>query len=124
MKTVIILFLMCSVSFAAEIPKSRFIDAIIGEAESGGLDGMRCVASAIRNRGTLKGVYGVNSPRVKNRLYSSRTFVLAVQAYEDSRKFDYSYGATFWEGVKFKTPYWAKKMKVTTVCGGNRFYKK
>lgn len=120
---IIFLMLSATTASAAEINKERFINAIIGEAEGGGLDGMRCVASAIRNRGTLKGVYGEHSKRVKNRLYNSRTFVLAVQAYEESRTFDYSFGATHWEGVSFKTPYWAKDMVVTTVCGGNRFYK-
>lgn len=126
MRYLIIMFMLvasATTATATEINKERFINAIIGEAEGGGLEGMRCVASAIRNRGTLKGVYGENSKRVKNRLYSSRTFVLAVQAYEESRLKDYSFGADHWEGVSFKTPYWAKDMVVTTVCGGNRFYK-
>lgn len=117
------ILLICCVCHGAEIPKERVINAIIGEAEGGGLEGMRCVASGINNRGTLKGVYGEKARRVTEHKYSPRTFVLAVQAYEDAKKHDFVYGATHWEGVSFKIPKWSKGMNVTTVCGGNRFYK-
>ena len=37
------------------------IDAIVGEASNQSYDTMVCVAHGIRNRGNLKGVYGVNA---------------------------------------------------------------
>ena len=101
----LLLMSVCSSCFASELPKTRVINAIIGEAESGGLEGMRCVASAINNRGTLKGVYGEHSKRVKLHKYSTKTFVLAVRAYEEAKKHDYVMGATHWEGASFKSPY-------------------
>ena len=119
----VIMLLWCSMALADPLPKDRVIMAMIGEAESGGLDGLRCVASAINNRGTLKGVYGEHSSRVRKHKYSPRTFVLAVQAYEDALKHDYSNGSTHWEGISFKTPYWANGMTEVMICGGNRFFK-
>jgi hypothetical protein len=121
---VIVLFLAnCGIASAGELPKERVIMAAIGEDESGGLEGMRCVISAVFNRKTLRGVYGERSRRVKEHKYSPKTFVLAVQAYEDARKHDYVDGATHWEGASFKTPYWAAYMDEVKVCGGNRYYR-
>jgi len=42
----------------AEIYKSEAVDAIVGEASNQSPETMACIAHAIRNRGTLKGVYG------------------------------------------------------------------
>lgn len=43
---------------AQEIFETDAIRAILGEAENQGPKGMHAVATGIRNRGTLKGVYG------------------------------------------------------------------
>jgi hypothetical protein len=40
------------------------IQAIVGEAANQSEDTMICIAHAIRNRGTLKGVYGLNAKHV------------------------------------------------------------
>lgn len=120
---IVVLLGFMGTAHASNLPKHRVVDAIIGEAEGEGYQGMLAVACAIRNRGTLKGVYGENAPRVRNHRYSSKTFVLAVKAYEESAKRDITGGADHWEGTKFKTPYWAKGMKVTCVIGNQRFYK-
>jgi hypothetical protein len=70
---------------AKEIPKEIAIYCVIGEAENQGDDGMRAVAMALRNRGTTKGVYGCTSERVRNRKYSSKIFVRALMAWEETR---------------------------------------
>ena len=80
-----VLFFISGCSYADEIPKSLAVSCIIGEAENQSLDGMKAVALALQNRGTTEGVYGCTSDRVKNRLYSSKIFVQAVRAYEETR---------------------------------------
>ncbi len=110
------------------IDDHKAVLTLIGEAESGGLEGMRAVASAIRNRGTLQGAYGLNSKRVRNNMYSPKTLALAKQAWEDSKKQDYSGGgANHWfskmDLTKPKTQGMIKKMKFLKSQGGNSFYK-
>ena len=107
--------------YAKEIPQEVF--CVIGEAEGEGYTGMLAVAEAIRNRGSLKGVYGCFSPRVKENKYSVATLKLALQAWVDSEDSNITKGATHWEGTAFKTPYWAKGMTVTATIGRQRFYK-
>jgi hypothetical protein len=76
------LVLTHSCAYASNIPRFKAIYAIIGEFEG---DNMLAGACALRNRGSLSGVYGLYSKRVKGRLYSSETLVKAVKAWEDSR---------------------------------------
>ena len=124
---VLIIFFYPGVSHASEIDKSKFVDACIGEAEGEPYIGKLAVSCAIRNRGSLIGVYGVNSPRVKLHKYSSKVFVDCVRACEESKYTDncgFIHGATAWEGVKFKTPYWAVRMQQTAIIGNQRFYRR
>lgn len=126
MKAFLILLLMCSVAWAGELPKWRVVYAIIGEAEGEPYKGKLAVACAIQNRGTLKGVYGEKAPRVKQRKYSSKVLVSAIQAYEESlhpENCTFIDGADHWEGTAFPEPYWAKSMEVTAVIGNQRFYR-
>ena len=122
----IILCIACAMSFGSEIPKTRFVNAIIGEAEGEVYKGKLAVACTIRERGSLRGVYGERAPRVLQHKYSPKVFVDAVRAYEESantNNCEFVGGATHWEGTKFKTPYWAKNMIVTATIGNQRFYK-
>lgn len=94
---------------AQDIDDGDAIKAIIGEAENQGYKGMLAVACAIRNRGTLKGVYGIRAPRVKNYLYSRATHRMAFLAWHESEKHDITNGATHWENIKaFGCPSWVK----------------
>jgi hypothetical protein len=69
------------------IPPEIAVYCIIGEGENQGKAGMLALAQALNNRGTTRGVYGCNSARIKERAYSSKTFVQAVKAYwEDPNK--------------------------------------
>ena len=119
----LLLLFVCGNVHAATIPDRRAVNAIIGEAEGEGYDGMVAVACAIRNRGTLKGVYGEKAPRVVGRKYSKTVYNLAVKAWAASAKKDITNGATHWEGTKFRIPYWAKHMQVTLVVNHQRFYR-
>lgn len=98
--------------------------AVIGEAENQGYKGQLLVSSAIRNRGTLKGVYGLHAPRVKNHLYSQATYDQCRKAWLASAGKDYAMGATNWENVHaFGEPYWAKSMTIVMEYKDHRFFK-
>jgi hypothetical protein len=98
------------------------IKAVIGEAEGEGYKGMLAVAGALRNRGTLHGVYGLHAPRVIHHRYSQNTLRMAARAWEESKHRDISNGARYWEGTRFPLPYWAKGMRVTAVIGRQKFF--
>ena len=57
-------FLLTVNAYAGEIPERMAVRAIVGESSSQGYRGMLAVASGIRNRGTLKGVYGVKAKHI------------------------------------------------------------
>ncbi len=98
------------------------VRAIIGEASGEGYQGMLAVACAIRNRGSLAGVYGLRSSHVDKQ--PEAVWVTAQQAWEDSKDVDVTYGATHWENIKaFGEPYWAKTMTITTKVGNHVFYR-
>lgn len=97
------------------------VRAIIGEASGEGFKGMQAVGEAIRNRGTLHGVYGAKAKHVD--LEPEWVWKRAEKAWEASAKSDLVKGASFWESTEFKTPYWAKDMTVTAQIGKHKFYK-
>lgn len=110
------------------------LKSIIGEAESEGLDGMRMVASAINNRGTLKGVYGKDAIIEKNGKYFRKTSkgirIITKSVVEDAKKAiadaeenDYAIGADHWEGTKFKKPRWSNNMEIATRSKNQIFYR-
>jgi len=118
---IIILFLTVP---AHAFTDKQAIKAIIGEAENQGYEGMLAVAGAIRNRGTLKGVYGLHAPRVKNHRYTAQIYSQAAQAWAESEKRDITHGARFWENTTaFGVPYWAKGMTVVLVVKDHKFFK-
>jgi hypothetical protein len=98
------------------------VRAIIGEAGNQGEKGMLAVACAIRNRGTLKGVYGVNAKHI----YKEPQWVwaLAKKVWLESATKDITNGATHWENIKaFGTPYWVKSMVKVFEYKDHKFYK-
>jgi spore germination cell wall hydrolase CwlJ-like protein len=119
---------LCGSCFANnDLVKIRMVNAIIGEAEGEPYEGKLAVACAIRNRGTLRGVYGEKSHRVLNHKYSHKTFIDAVRAYEESASpinCKFIDGADHWEGTSFKQPAWAKNMITTATIGKQKFYRK
>ncbi len=124
----ILLLIGCSnPCFSQDIPSSRAVRAIIGEAENQGYLGMLYVACAIRNRETLKGVYGEHSQRIKNHSYSEETKELATVAWESSKTSDECKelnGAKNWENINaFGLPLWTKRMRETFRYKDHVFYR-
>ena len=130
MKYVILAFLLLlggQIHVYAQITPNKAILAIIGEAESEGPRGMLAVACAIRNRGTLKGVYGLHAYRVIHHLYSSKTLRMARSAWRASAFEDVTSGATGWGNKadldKFCSTKWWTRCQVTCIVGHQWFYK-
>ncbi len=105
----------------AEIDSSKAVRAIIGEASNQGYKGMLAIACGIRNRGHLKGVYGLNAKHIDKE--PRWIFELAERAWKESKYKDITFGATHWESDLFKEPYWAKYMVKTVKIGNHQFYK-
>lgn len=125
-KCISLILLILNLSFpiyAKDIPftDENCIRACIGEASGEGYQGLLAVACAIRNRGTLKGVYGVNAKHVDKE--PKWVWDRARKAWEESANKDITNGATHWESTNFKVPYWAKNMEITLKLGKHIFYK-
>ncbi len=119
--SVLVVISSCGVVHASVINESDAVRSIIGEAGGEGLEGMRAVASAIRNRGHLRGVYGLHAKHVNRE--PKWVWAMAKKAWASSKEYDYANGGTHWEGTAFKVPYWAKKMKLVKRVGNQNFYK-
>ena len=103
--------------------EQQYVKAMVGEASGEGYDGMYAIACGLRNRGSLDGVYGLNSKHIRSE--SPKTYKLARKAYRASKNgIDVTFGATHWESIDFETPYWANEMELTVQIGKHRFYKK
>lgn len=117
---------------SAQIPKDdEAVKAILGEVGPRGIDGMRWVASAIRNRNNgLKGIYGQNNPNVVNKNYSDKQLQEARQAWEESKSQDFTNGANHWfSDADLKKPIAQKiireeKLSLIKRIGRNNFYKR
>jgi hypothetical protein len=134
------LLITATPSYSAAISDSDAVRAILGEARGEGYEGMYAVAHAIRNRGTLKGVYGkqavrpvkgdglvaFNSKGTPVEVISTETYQSAMNAWHSSMEgFDPTHGATHWENIKqFGKPYWADSMIVTFKHRSHVFMKK
>ena len=128
-------FLKCDVVWATTISDSQAINSILGEAEDQGLVGMTALGEAIRNRGSLNGVYGYKAIVIKNgnyyrktkkglRLLSKAIVKQAHQAWKASATSDYVHGADHWENVEaFGMPSWAYSMEKTFAYKDHAFFK-
>lgn len=113
----------CRPAQAAEINEALAVRAIIGEASNQGFDGMTAVAEAIRNRGTLRGVYGVRAKHVD--LEPQWVWSRAREAWERSKSTNFVKGADMWENEKvFGKPNWDfSKLVFTATVGDHNFYR-
>lgn len=133
-KIILILMLIITTTNTAEarnktpqLTTKNAILSIIGEAENQGAKGMLAVACAIRNRGTLSGVYGLNAPRVRGHKYSQSTYTTALKVWNQSaipQSCGFIGSADGWENITaFGSPSWVRYSTLTAVIGDHRFYK-
>jgi len=121
MKTLILLILLSQTAHA-EINRSDAIQAIVGEAADQPYIGQVALAEAIRNRGTLQGVYGFNRDTSKE---TGATFQRAARAWEESKETNLLDGRDHWENVEvFGLPYWADETMSAIKIGDHTFFGK
>ena len=102
------------------------IRAIIGESSNQGEIGMLALATGILNRGTLKGVYGLNAKHIDNEpqwvhKMARRAYYDALNAMSEGRAM---HSGTHWENIKaFGEPYWVKDMVLVYEYKDHKFYK-
>jgi len=107
---------------AAVIPEDQALRAIIGEGANQGKAGMLALAGAIRNRGHLRGVYGLKAQHVDKQ--PGWVWTQARTAWAMSATNDASLGADHWENIKaFGTPEWAASMTKTVLVKDHQFYR-
>lgn len=126
------IFVTASVVHAEDIKDKDAIMSIIGEAEGEPEQGRLAIACAIRNRGTLDGVYGRKAPRVVKHLYNDKSLKSATENWQKSANptvcQEIIAGADHWGSTKVDSA-WIKKMqksgyKHTATIGNHAFYKK
>ena len=116
-----IVILLC-LPFLFGFTDAQAIRAIIGEASNQGYNGMLAIAVGIRNRGSLKGVYGLTAKHVDNE--PIWVWKLALQAWKDS-KLNRIHSGTHWENIKrFGKPSWIKDMRLVYKYKEHNFYVK
>jgi len=119
----------CQQAWADEIPEDIAIQCILGEARGEyaehGYPAFIAIADALRNRGTVVGVYGCKVDMGKERQFLANKgyYRAARQAWLESKTANVVKGASHWESTDFKTPYWAKDMVVTYQVGKHKFYR-
>ena len=116
--------LFCALSLpAGPIAEQDAVRAIVGEAANQGYQGMLAVAGAIRNRGTLQGVYGWRSLPADRQ--PDWVWNQARATWRESATNDISQGATHWENVHaFGRPVWVESMQLTVVIKDHQFFRK
>lgn len=119
-----------SEAVAGEIPEDVAVKCVLGEARGEGPQGIKLMASALRNRGTTQGVYGCRADLSKEMAYlkARGIYQQALKAWRDSAKTDLVKGATYW-GSKHVDGAWIAKMKkhgytLTVSHRGHEFYRK
>ncbi|RLC74947.1 MAG: hypothetical protein DRJ03_31085 [Chloroflexi bacterium] len=116
----LLILVMCPLAHA-KIDDSLAVRAIIGEAGNQGYYGMLAVAVGIRNRGTLKGVYGVRAKHVDRE--PQWVWDMARMAWAESET-NRIHSGTHWENIKaFGAPYWVSSMEMVYEYKDHRFYR-
>ena len=128
-----------------ELNADKAVRSCMGEAEGESQTGKIAMMEALRNRGTLKGVYGYKAIKLvdgkyykkvlKTGKYYKRTgkpyrqisdvnVIACRAAWVDSKYTNYVKGADHWEAVQtFGRPKWAHNMKQTAKIGNHTFFK-
>lgn len=105
-----------------QVPTAKFLSAILGEASDQGTRGMLAVACALRNRGSLRGVYGVSNPVIAQASPALRAQALA--AWRKSATTDITGGATHWGNLRdIQTAKFYSRLTFTVKIGGHYFFK-
>jgi hypothetical protein len=120
------LFLICSNAFASvPFTQANCIKALVGEVEGETFQTKLATAECLRNRGTLKGVYGINSKRLSKA--SRKAWAECELAWAKSKASNLVDGATVWGNASdvkiFRKTKWFKSYVQTAHVGNHFFFK-
>ena len=106
----------------AQLDRAQCIKAVVGEAAGEPYQCQIAISAVIRNRGSLKGVYGLRAKHVAREPQS--VFNKVAKAWDESAKHDPTGGCKFWGGI-IDDNYFIKKLgkKPVMTIGHTRFYK-
>lgn len=118
-----------SCAIGAEMPVSfnscNCIKALVGEVEGESYQTKLATAEALRNRGSLKGVYGINSKRISKA--SRKVWEECTLSWGESAHSNLVRGATVWGNKKdvehFRKTRWFKSYVQTAHIGNHFFFK-
>jgi hypothetical protein len=111
-----------STETAAPILEADAVKAIIGEAGGESYQCQVAIGEVIRQRGSLKGIYGLHNPCVAKA--SRKTIVRATAAWSASATSDLTHGCKFFGGDGLDNAYFAKLGKPVAVKIGHvNFYR-
>ncbi|NJO00406.1 MAG: hypothetical protein HC880_00825 [Bacteroidia bacterium] len=99
---------------AATIPDDVAVRCILGEAQGEGLESIRDHASALRNRGYIKGVYGCKADISKDIPYLKAKGIYnhAIKSWNESAAVDTVNGADHWGSTLLnEDKAWIQKME-------------
>ena len=110
MRAVLLMFFFLALSNLSEgaIPDAQAVRCIIGEASGEGKQGMIYLASALRNRGTTKGVYGCKASHIDKQ--PKYVWENALYAWNLAKQNDFVNGADHW-GSTIVDKKWLATMK-------------
>ena len=122
MKRIAIALALSTAAASASVNPSQARRAIVGEAAGESYQVKVCIASAIRNRGTLHGVYGLNARNIDHQ--PKWVFKHADSAWKESAKHDYALGCTMFGSVEDDW-YFNRVLRLKPVftIGKTRFYR-
>ena len=114
-------FLSC-VNVRAELNQNDCVRAVIGEGAGEPYKCQVALCAVIRNRGSLKGIYGFNSKHINRE--PKYIFKQVNRAWLESAKYDPTHGANMFGGI-CDDWYFINKLKLRPIMtiGHTRFYK-
>ena len=122
--TVFFLAFLPAPSNAAMIAEADGVQAVMGEARGEPYLGKVAIAEALRNRGTLNGVYGFKA-RFQE---PERVWGDARRAWREGEQSNLTHGATVWgnrsDVEKFRLERWFLAYEQTAKIGGHYFFRR
>ena len=120
-RSILILSLFASLSGHAAIPESQAIKAILGEAGGEPFAAQCAIASSIRLRNSLQGIYGVKNPCVKRA--PSYAILRARKAWQASAFHDYAQGCRYFGCPADRSYFIHNGFRPVFTIGQTTFYK-
>lgn len=105
----------------AEIPESKAVKILVGEASNQGFKGMVCVGEVLRRQGSTRGFCGLNASHSAHE--PKWVWNMARRAWLASKTSNLTKYADHFENLKLDTPYWVKNCVLTFRYKDHAFFR-